>query len=57
MAEIVKNDKNFLIIKMNYEEASKCNFGMLYAMNQNYIILQELMKFSVKIVWKTLLKT
>ena len=32
MAEIVKNDKNFLIIKMNYEEASKCNFGMLIQM-------------------------
>ena len=56
MAEIVKNDKNFLIIKMNYEEASECNLVMLYAMNQNYIILQELTKSFVKIVWKTLLK-
>ena len=38
MAEIVKNDKNFLIIKMNYEEASKCNFGMLPGLKDNIII-------------------
>ena len=28
MAEIVKNDKNFLIIQMNGEEASNLGFGM-----------------------------
>ena len=28
MAEIVKNDKNFLIIKLNDEEANKLNFGI-----------------------------
>ena len=28
MAEIVKNDKNFLIIKINDEEANKLNFGI-----------------------------
>ena len=38
MAEIVKNDKNFLIIKMNYEEASECNFGMLPGLKDNIII-------------------
>lgn len=38
MAEVVKNDKNFLIIKMNYEEASKCNFGMLPGLKDNIII-------------------
>ena len=38
MAEIVKNDKNFLIIKLNDEEASKCNFGMLPGLKDNIII-------------------
>ena len=38
MAEIVKNDKNFLIIKMNYKEASECNFGMLPGLKDNIII-------------------
>lgn len=38
MAEIVKNDKNFLIIKLNDEEASKCNFGMLPRLKDNIII-------------------
>ena len=28
MAEVVKNDKNFLIIKLNDEEANKLNFGI-----------------------------
>ena len=28
MAEIIKNDKNFLIIKLNDEEANKLNFGI-----------------------------
>ena len=38
MAEIVKNDKNFLIIKMNYKEASECNFGMLPGLENNIIL-------------------
>ena len=38
MAEIVKNYKNFLIIKLNDEEASKCNFGMLPGLKDNIII-------------------
>ena len=38
MAESVKNDKNFLIIKLNDEEASKCNFGMLPGLENNIII-------------------
>lgn len=38
MAEIVKNDKNFLIIKMNEKEATKCNFGMLPLEKDNIII-------------------
>lgn len=28
MAEIIKNDKNFLIIKLNNKEANKLNIGM-----------------------------
>ena len=28
MAEIIKNNKNFLIIKLNNEEATKLNFGI-----------------------------
>ena len=38
MAEIVKNDKNFLIIKLNGEEANKLNFGMLPGLKDNIII-------------------
>ena len=38
MAEIVKNNKNFLIIKINEEEASKCNFGMLPGLEENIIV-------------------
>lgn len=39
MAEVVTNNKNFLIIKMNEEEATKCNFGLLpYEKDSNIII-------------------
>lgn len=38
MAEIINNNKNFLIIKMNKEEASKCNFGVLPGLKENIIV-------------------
>ena len=37
MAEIVKNDKNFLIIKLNDEEANKLNFGIFKNDNDDNI--------------------
>ena len=39
MAEIVKNDKNFLIIKLNDEEANKLNFGIFRDDNDDNIFL------------------
>ena len=38
MAEIVKNDKNFLIIKINDEEANKLNFGIFQNDNDNLFL-------------------
>ena len=38
MAEIVKNDKNFLIIKINDEEANKLNFGIFQKDNDNLFL-------------------
>ena len=37
MAEIVKNDKNFLIIKLNDEEANRLNFGIFRDDNDDNI--------------------
>ena len=39
MAEIVKNDKNFLIIKLNDEEANKLNFGIFRDDNYDNIFI------------------
>lgn len=39
MAEVITNNKNFLIIKMNEKEATKCNFGMLPGKEENNIII------------------
>ena len=39
MAEIVKNDKNFLIIKLNDEEANKLNFGIFRDDNDDNIFI------------------
>lgn len=38
MAEIIKNDKNFLIIKINEEEGNKLRFGMFPNSNDNIFI-------------------
>ena len=38
MAEIIKNNKNFLIIKLNNEEATKLNFGIFRKDGDNIII-------------------
>ena len=38
MAEIVKNNKNFLIIKLNDEEANKLNFGIFKNDNDNIFL-------------------
>lgn len=38
MAEVITNNKNFLIIKMNEKEASKCNFSMFPKEEENIII-------------------
>lgn len=39
MAEIVTNNKNFLIIKMNKTEATKCNFGLVSEEEEDNIII------------------
>ena len=39
MAEIIKNDKNFLIIKLNDEEANKLHFGIFNNDNPNNNII------------------
>lgn len=38
MAEIVTNNKNFLIIKINEKEAYKCNFGIFPREKENIIV-------------------
>ena len=38
MAEFVKNNKNFLIIKLNDEEAKKLNFGIFQNDNDNLFL-------------------
>ena len=38
MAEIIKNNKNFLIIKLNNEEATKLNFGIFRKDGNNIFI-------------------
>ena len=38
MAEIIKNDKNFLIIKLSDEEANKLNFGIFQNDNDNLFL-------------------
>lgn len=38
MAEIIKNDKNFLIIKINEEEGNKLRFGMFPNSDDNIFI-------------------
>ena len=39
MAEVVKNDKNFLIIKLNDKEANKLNFGIFRDDNDDNIFI------------------
>ena len=39
MAEIVKNDKNFLIIKLSNKEANKLNFGIFKTNDDDNIFL------------------
>lgn len=38
MAEIIKNDKNFLIIKINDKEANKLNFGIFRETDDNIYV-------------------
>lgn len=37
MAEVIKNDKNFLIIKLNNKEANKLNIGIFENVNNDII--------------------
>lgn len=38
MAKVIKNDKNFLIIKINEEEANKLNFGIFKETNYSICV-------------------
>ena len=38
MAEVIKNDKNFLIIKINDKEANKLNFGIFKGIDDNICV-------------------
>ena len=38
MAEVIKNDKNFLIIKINDKEANKLNFGIFRETDDNIYV-------------------